>query len=35
MSTHYENLQSMGEEEQEPDKHEVEGSGIVINYGDE
>lgn len=35
MSEHYENLQEMGEREKEPDKHEVEGSGIVINYGDE
>jgi len=28
-------LQDTGEQEKEPDKHEVEGSGIVINYGDE
>jgi len=32
MSEHYENLQSMGEEEKEPDKHEVEGDGIVFNF---
>ncbi|AFH22532.1 hypothetical protein OSG_eHP29_00040 [environmental Halophage eHP-29] len=35
MSTHYDNLQSMGEEEKEPDKHDVQGEGIVIDLGDE
>jgi len=35
MSEHYENLQSMGEEDKEPDKHEVDGSGIVIDLGDD
>lgn len=32
MSEHYSNLQSMGEEKKEPDKHEVEGDGIVFNF---
>jgi hypothetical protein len=33
MSTHYENLQSMGEEEKEPEQ--IEHSGIIIDYGDD
>jgi len=28
-------LMDRGKVEQEPDKHEIEGDGIVINYGDE
>ncbi len=28
-------LQDTGKQEKEPDKHEVEGSGIVINLGDD
>jgi len=35
MSDHYENLQGMGEEEKEPDKHEVETSGINIHVPSE
>jgi hypothetical protein len=32
MSEHYENLQSMGKEEKEPDKVDVGGEGIVFNF---
>jgi hypothetical protein len=28
-------LQDTGHQDKEPDQHEVEGDGIVINYGDE
>ena len=33
--SYYEWLFKTGEKDKEPDKHEVDGSGIVINYGDE